>query len=199
MTQTAAVSTQGATALPRFIALCGNPKSGKSLVQKFLTKHFGYQPIDDGAVIRRFAIDWLGLSHDDVYTQEGKARYTEILGRRWQHREILGEYGNRLEDMFGKWAMPMFGTHNLPKGGLYSFGSVRRDQGAFYKAHGGVVIEIRNPLAGPSPYEFDRYDAALADRVIENDGLTRLAPAEALADLEQKVIAVVNGLVEVAL
>lgn len=183
--------------LPRFIAICGNPKSGKSEVQKILQEIYGYQPVDDGRVIRRFAIDWLGLTENDVYSQEGKARYVEILGKRWQIRDILGTYGKKLEEMFGKWIMPYLGTRNLPEGGLYSFGSCRRDQGLFYKSLGGVVFEVKNPLAGPSPYDFDQYDASIVDVTIENDGLSRFEDkVEARKDLEAKVMRAVLQVAE---
>jgi hypothetical protein len=86
--------------LPRFIALCGHPKSGKSLVQEFLTTNFNVQAVDDGGPLRKISIDYLGLTWDQVHTQEGKAEYIEVLGERWQVREILGELGNRLEAMF---------------------------------------------------------------------------------------------------
>jgi hypothetical protein len=56
------------------------------------------------------------------------------------------------------------------KPGHFSFGSVRRDQGRCYQERHGVVIEIANPNAGPSPYEFDRYDRAVINLKIENDG-----------------------------
>lgn len=190
----------GVAALPRFIALCGNPKSGKSTTQKILQDRFGYQPVDDGAVIRRFAIDWLGFSHDDAYTQEGKAGYVEINGKTWQRRDILGTYGKHLEAMFGDYAMPMFGTRTLPEGGLYSFGSVRMNQGGFYKQQGGLVIEIDNPLAPPSPYAFDQFDKSLVDYKIENNALALgLSPEAALRDLETKVIQAIGALTHVDL
>ncbi|MBK1666711.1 hypothetical protein CKO28_01455 [Rhodovibrio sodomensis] len=51
---------------------------------------------------------------------------------------------------------------------IFSFGSVRRQQGRLYKQHGGVVVEVRRP-GKSARYDFDRYDPALADYVIEND------------------------------
>lgn len=174
--------------LPRLVALCGNPKSGKSEVQRILKEKFSYQPVDDAAVIRRFAIDWLGLTEEDVTTQEGKQKIVEILGKEWQVRDILGTYGCKLEEMFGEWIFPYTATRNLSDLMRYSFGSVRRNQGRFYKQQGGVVIEIQNPLAKPSPYAFDRYDKSVVDIVIDNDSLERGANrAEALLDLEAKV------------
>lgn len=191
----AITTTVGVTTLPRFIALCGNPKSGKSEVQKILHRHFGYEPVDDGHVLRQFAVEKLGLSWDDVQTQEGKARFTEILGKTWQNRDILGTLGNQLEDMFGEQIMPFIATRSTQPGGLYSFGSVRKTQGHFFKQHGGIVIEVCNPLAGPSPFAFDKFDASAVDHKIYNDALFRgLEKEVALIDLEEKVISAVNQL-----
>src|SRR5262249_32968518 len=131
--------------LPHLIALSGHPKSGKSLVQDYLRDEYGVVPVDDGRPMRQFAIQFLGLSEADCYTQEGKARISKILGRDWQNRKILGELGKRLEAMFGPHIMPFMATRGLDEKQCYSFGSVRRDQGAFYKAMGGIVIGIDRP------------------------------------------------------
>jgi hypothetical protein len=176
-----------APALPRFIALVGNPKAGKSLVQEMLVQNFGVEPIDSGKPLREIAKQWLGLTHDQVYTQEGKAEYVEILGRRWQVREILGELGNRFEEMFNEHATPYMITRNLGAG-PYVDGSCRKGQGRFYQSLGGVVIGIRNPLAPPSPYAFDKVDESIPDYWIENNALANgLCMFDARKDLEQKV------------
>lgn len=174
--------------LPRFIGLCGHPKSGKSLVQDILMANYNVKPVDDGRPLREIAKEYLGLSHDDVYTQLGKAGSTEILGRLWVNREILGELGNRLEAMFGEHILPFMSTMSLKGDGPFSFGSVRKTQGWFYKDNGGVIIGIDNPQASPSPYPFDVFDKRAVDYWINNDGLHRgLSHKAALADLEVKV------------
>ncbi|MER9176338.1 hypothetical protein NKH72_22420 [Mesorhizobium sp. M0955] len=186
--------------LPRFVALCGNPKSGKSEVQKILDSLYGYEPVDDGHVLRQFAVEKLGLSWDDVQTQDGKAQFTEILGKNWQNRDILGTLGKQLEDMFGEHIMPFIATRQLPNAGRYSFGSVRKTQGHFFKDAGGVVIEIENPAAPPSPYAFDKFDGSVVDYVITNNALALGLPVEeARADLRAKVITVMNYIAEVGL
>jgi hypothetical protein len=175
------------TSRPRIIGLVGNPKAGKSTAQKILEKYV-YWPIDDGAVLRRFCIENLGLTHDDVYTQEGKARCTEILGKTWQNRDLLGTLGQQLEDMLGEHIMPFIALKQLNPREKYSFGSVRKTQGHFIRQQGGIVIEIINPDAGPSPFAFDQYDRTAIDFSINNDALARgLSEQEALADLEGKL------------
>ncbi|WP_143062006.1 hypothetical protein [Faunimonas pinastri] len=174
--------------LPRLIGICGNPRSGKSEAQRILKEQYGVQPVDDGFALRHFAVRHLGLSWEDVQTQEGKARYTDILGGTWQNREILGELGNKLEGMFGEHIMPFMATRGLPAEGSFSFGSVRKLQGEFFRAQGGVVIEISNPLAPPSPYDFDWYSREAVNFTIENDALARGLPAEeARLDLAAKI------------
>ena len=163
----------------QLIGLCGSPKSGKSEIQKIMHRNYQIIPIDDGEVLREFAINYLGLSVEDVYTQEGKARATEILGKTWINRDLLGSLGNSLEQLLGDQVMPFIACQGLHSERSYSFGSVRKNQGEFYKSLGGVIIEVTRPGVAPSPYDFDRYDRSVIDVVIENDG--------SLADLELAV------------
>lgn len=182
--------------VPRLIALCGNPKCGKSTVQEMLGEMFGHHPVDDGYPMRKFAMDNLGLTRDQVHTQEGKASFVEIAGKTWQVRDILGTLGNKLEEMFGAHCMPMLAVNGInPDPTMsFSFGSVRRDQGRYYQDRGGVVIGIRNPVAPPSNYEFDRFDETIVDAWIENDGQARgLEREESLLDLRRKVFLAVEA------
>jgi hypothetical protein len=157
-------------ALPKFIALCGNPNAGKSTVQEILRERHQVYPVDDGFPLRDIAVRYLALSTQQVCTQAGKKEFVELLEKRWQVREILGEMGARFEAMFGEHIIPFMVTNTLVGNGPYSFGSVRKTQGHFYKKLGGIVIEVRRPDAGPSPYAFDWYDPAAVDYVIDNDG-----------------------------
>lgn len=170
----------------RLIALCGRPKSGKTEVQRILETIWGYEPVDDGYPMRDFAMRHLGLTKDQVYTQEGKASFVEIAGRRWQVRDILGQLGNQLEAQFGPDGIPFMAIQGLRAGKFYSFGCVRREQGAFYKKLGGIVVGVRRPGIEPSPFEFDRFNEDLVDHWIDNDG--------SIADLTSKVDALIFAL-----
>lgn len=177
-----------APTLPLFIALCGNPTAGKTEVQRILQENYAVQPVDDGGPLRAIAMQYLGLTREQCYTQEGKQQFVEINGKSWQVRDILGELGNAFELKFGGDIIPLMVVNNLPKTGSYSFGSVRRQQGRFYKKQHGVVIGIRNPLAGPSKFEFDRFDETAVDYWIDNDALARgMDPFDARKNLEAKI------------
>ncbi len=167
------------------IALCGAPGSGKTTTQRLLTELFGIEPVDDGDIIRRHVMDLTGLTPDDVYSQEGKLRHVTVFGKKWQVRQLLGEYGNLVEALLGDEAIPeiairsvlrqnvtpsgqFWGDNKSPNG--YSFGSVRRQQGAAYKRAGGVVVEVLSGLKEASEWEFDSYDRSLVDFTIHNPG-----------------------------
>jgi hypothetical protein len=184
--------------LPRYIALCGNPKCGKSLVQEIMLANYSIQPVDDGFVLRDTAIRHFGATHDQVHTQEGKAslaywpngdpiRNKETAAHMiW--RQVLGELGKKLELLLGEFVMPMTACARLTGPGPFSFGSVRKTQGHYFKKHAGLVIEIDNPLALPTGNDFDVYDRSIVDHTILNDGLARgLPPAIARKDLEDKI------------
>lgn len=185
---------------PQIIALCGNPTSGKSTAAEIISEVYGHTVADDGLPLRKIAMDYLGLTPNQVFTQEGKLEYVEINGRKWQVREILGEIGNAFEEKFGADVIPMMSHHARPKGEYSVFGSVRREQGKYWRDHGALVLEIVNPLAGPSIYPFDSYNNAYCQARIQNDGLARgLSKEEARRDLADKLIAAINTFSEVAL
>jgi energy-coupling factor transporter ATP-binding protein EcfA2 len=186
--------------LPKIIALCGNPTSGKSTAAEIINEIYGHELADDGLPLRKIAMDYLGLTAHQVFTQEGKLEYVEINGRKWQVREILGEIGNAFEDKFGGEVIPMMSHHARPKGSYSVFGSVRREQGKYWRDRGALVIEIVNPLAPPSIYPFDAYNNAYCQARIQNDGLARgLSKEEARRDLADKLIAVIGNHTEIAL
>ncbi|SCW95567.1 hypothetical protein [Ancylobacter rudongensis] len=173
---------------PRLVALCGNPTSGKTEAARILAE-FGYELVDDGRPLRQIAIEYLGLTRDQVYTQEGKLEFVELNGRRIQVREILGELGNAFEEKFGGDIIPLMSSRLLDPAKRYVFGSVRRKQGLFWRKQGARVLEIVNPLAGPSAFEFDSFDRSAVHSVIINNGLARHLPVEeARADLRAKLV-----------
>lgn len=173
---------------PQLIGLCGNPLSGKSTAAEIISSIYGHKLADDGLPLRKMAMDYLGLTFDQVFTQAGKLEKVMINGREWVVREILGEIGNAFEDKFGGEVIPMMSHNAQPKGTSAVFGSVRREQGRYWREHGALVLEIVNPLAGPSPYAFDLYNPAYAHYQIQNDGLARgMSPRAAKADLAEKL------------
>jgi hypothetical protein len=181
---------------PVYIALCGWPKTGKSEIQKVLEQRYGAISVDDGEPMRKFAIEHLGATVDDVYTQAGKARTVTLPGgKTMTWREFLGEFGNRIEDLLGANAIPEIAVrkHTVP-GQIYAFGSVRREQGIVYKAAGGIVVEVANKFLPASPHEFDRYAKELIDFTIENHVRVEDRGPETLAALERSTMALFDRL-----
>lgn len=163
--------------LPHIIALCGWPKVGKSTVQKILADLYDVVPLDDGLPLREIAVQYLGLTHDQVTTQEGKAETIMINGTPWLVRDVLGQLGNALEEKFGGDVIPLMAVNRYgldnPAGPnrhqSVSFASVRRQQGWFWRRRGALVIEVRRPGTEMGA-EFNQYDTAAAHIVIENNG-----------------------------
>ncbi|MBD9511609.1 hypothetical protein IB265_33175 [Ensifer sp. ENS10] len=179
--------------IPKLIALCGHPTSGKSTAADIINEVYGHELADDGLPLRKMAMDYLGLTPNQVFTQEGKLETVTINGRDWQVREILGEIGNAFEEKFGGDIIPIMSHNARPKGSYSVFGSVRREQGLYWRNQGALVLEIVNPLAGPSKYEFDTFNNAYCHAQILNDGLSRgLEPAAARQDLLEKLVAVIG-------
>lgn len=177
-------------ATPHFVAICGWPGAGKSEVQKLLAEH-GYQPVDDGACVRDFAVRQLGLTLNQVSTPDGKREVIDIAGREWVSRKVLGELARVLEGLFGEYAMPWIATRSLGPG-MYSFGSVRMRQAAFYKRLGGLVIGVRRAGVEPTGNVWDEFDESLVDIWIENNGsldMLRLAVTTVMEDLSGLSIA----------
>lgn len=175
--------------LPPIIALCGWPKAGKTTVQKILADLYDVVPLDDGLPLREIAVQYLGLTHDQVTTQAGKAETVMLNGTPWIARDVLGELGNAFEEKFGGDVIPLmavnrFGLDN-PAGPnrhqSVSFASVRRQQGWFWRKRGALAIEVRRPGTSMGA-EFNRYDPHAAHYTLDNSG-TEADLAEDVAKL----------------
>lgn len=174
--------------LPKIIAFCGHPKAGKSEAQRILEERYGAIPIDDGWPMRDFAIRHLGLTIDDVTTQEGKAQTIIFAGKTFTVRWFLGELGNALEALLGADAIPVMAARHLEPGQLYCAASLRRDQARVWKKFGALIVKIENPIAKPSPYEFDQFDESYVDLTLNNEALAwGHPPAVARRDLERQL------------
>jgi len=153
-----------------FIALCAAPGAGKSTVQQILYEEFGICPVDDGRVLRDIAIQCFGLTEDQVSTIAGKRSYIQFLDQEWQVRQILGEIGRSLENLFSEHIVPHLTVQKYctDSSKSYSFGSVRRSQPEYFNKVGGLVVEIVRDGCVPK-YDFDEYHGRM-DLVIDNNG-----------------------------
>lgn len=73
------------------IGLCGQSQSGKDTLAQLLEKDSGWKHFAFADALKGVCMDYLGLSRDDVYTQDGKARFNEFWGM--TNREILQRVG----------------------------------------------------------------------------------------------------------
>lgn len=157
------------------IGLCGAPKAGKTEVATMLESHYGANVVDDGLPLRQAAMKLYGLSHSDVFTQEGKARKIEVCGREFTVRQLLGDLGNLLEGFYGDQFMPeralarIAALRAADPTQRFVFPSVRKNQGLSYRQNGGIVVEVKRPGFEPVN-DFDHYDKSLVDYTIVNDG-----------------------------
>lgn len=158
----------------KLIALCGAPGAGKTEIQKYLTERFEVAANDDGLPMRDFAMRHLGLSEEDVYTAHGKARTVTLPGGEvWTVRNVLGDLGLKLTELFGPDVIPAMGYRQAMKLSgkvlAVSFGSVRQSQARFFKSRGAKVIEVIRPGC-VAQNDFDRYDRSYIDVTLYNDG-----------------------------
>ncbi|CAO3459692.1 hypothetical protein [Azospirillum argentinense] len=168
-----------------FVALCGDPGAGKSTAAEILAERYGTVTVDDGQALRMVAVLFLGATHEDVHTAEGKARKAHwpdgepIVdvenGEHLTWRQVLGRLGDKLEELLGTHALPRIAVNSLrdangdlAPGVTYVFPSCRKDQGWYYKDEGGIVLGLRNPEIRPSGNAFDRFDHAAVDAWVGN-------------------------------
>lgn len=160
----------------RHLALVGNPKSGKSTVAEMLADEFWGLIIDDGAPLREAYPTLTGTLTDLPYSQDGKATRVQVGDRSETVREGLGELGNYLEARYGEEIMALLAMKHAEAtypsrivAPFFIYPSVRKLQPRAYRRAGGVVIQIDNPLAGPSGNAFDTWDTTSVDLVIDNN------------------------------
>lgn len=162
---------------PVYIALCGAPKAGKTTAAGIMCRRYGAELVDDGRVLREAAMTLHGLTGNDVYTQEGKARTKIVGGKPFTHRQLLGDLGNLLEGFYGEQFIPERALHPFVSTTrpaaegppFHVFASVRKTQGLSYKAAGGFVIEVLREGC-EAVNDFDRYDRDLVDHTLINHG-----------------------------
>ena len=163
--------------IPKLVALCGWPQSGKTTLAEYLSDEYGAQVVDDGAILREACMALYGLDWGDLYTQEGKAKTIKVCDKVYTHRQLAGHLGNLLEQFYGEQFVPeqtlrrlLKHTPELDGAPFYVFPSVRRTQGITWRNAGGMVVAIERPGLKFSGNDFDAFDESLVDRWIVNGG-----------------------------
>ena len=156
--------------IPKFVALCGSPTSGKTEIAEILRDKYGGVIVDDGYCLRQAVMALYGLSWSDVNTQQGKAGLVTVCGKEYTVRQLLGDLGKRQELEHGAQFMPERAIASIAHASdsFYIFPSCRMNQGLTYLNAGGIVVEVTRPGAVPY-YEFDKYDSSLVTFTIAND------------------------------
>jgi len=156
--------------MPRYIALCGYPKAGKSEVQKIISERYGFLAIDDSKPLRDAVKILYNLTDWHVTTQEGKATVIKAGDERMTVRKALGDLGKYLEakDPYHLPRLAIATASAAHPGADFVFASVRRDQPLFFRQTGeALVIEVTR--AGTSALnDFDDYDRSCLDFSIDN-------------------------------
>lgn len=158
--------------LPKYIALCGWPKSGKDEVAKILASLLNARVIDDGEPLRYAAPRLFGYDANLPYTQEGKATQVDTPTGRMTVRQTLGDLGKFLEGTYGHEFMAWRAIREAERysHNHFIFPSVRRSSASAFKGLDSIVIEVRRPGYDSSPHDFDWFDPAHVDHVIHNTG-----------------------------
>jgi hypothetical protein len=161
----------------KFVGICGAPTSGKTTLADFLVKRYGAVLIDDGRCLREGGMAIHGMTQEDCYTQEGKARTRAVCGKTFTNRQLLGDLGNLLEGFYGEQFMPERGIAeararaDFGRVPFFVFASVRKTQGLTYRNEGGLMIEVVRPDT-QIVNNFDRYDPSYVTHTLINGELT---------------------------
>ncbi len=151
------------------IALCGHPHVGKSTLQAYLEKRYGFTPCDDAAAIRAETMRRHDLSLDDVTIQSEKEKIIDTSTGPRSIRRLMADIADEYISVHGTQWKPLQALADAQGLDRACFASVRRDEGRAYQAAGGILIEITRPGCHPRT-QADTYDTDALDASINNDG-----------------------------
>lgn len=168
------------------IGLTGKMKSGKDTTADIITKYVKEPRITSMAEpLKRLCVETLGLSWNDVWTQEGKARYNNLWGM--TNREILQKIGtDAMRNGFDPDIWVKCAYIYLQKNDYKCYNVIITDirfpnEAQMVKDMGGIVVYIDRDIYQESTHESEK-DLPLQyiDTVLLNHG--------SLDDLENQVI-----------
>ena len=129
------------------VGISGRMGSGKDTVAEIIKRQFkdkNFEIISFADPLKNFCVQYLGLSYDDVYTQEGKMKFNEFWNM--TNREILQKVGtDALRNGFDKdvWVkiMELHILNNSQKN--FIIPDVRFDNEAeLVNKHSGIMLNI---------------------------------------------------------
>lgn len=135
----------------RLIGLTGKAGCGKDTLADLVVGD-SESKIAFADALKSFCVEYLGLSHDDAYTQEGKMRYNEFWGM--TNREILQRVGTEAmrngfdKDVWVKIAMIKI-EKALNEGKIVVVSDCRFDNEAeLIEGLGGIVMKVERNAFG---------------------------------------------------
>lgn len=145
------------------LGLCGYRTSGKSEVAKILVEKYNFEIIDTKKLLRELASD-ITRTPADLLKQTG---FKELPYQGRTHREIMGELGKTLENLFGHDYLLRRALHRVDKTKNLIVDSLRMDQALFFE---GTVVEVKSDKVTPSGFDFDEYNRTRINYSIDNSG-----------------------------
>lgn len=178
------------------VAITGKAGAGKDTAAEALIRGLGFSPTAFAEPLKESCMFKFGLSHDDVFTQEGKKRFVP----EWNKTvgEILQKEGTEATKSFWgpdfwvrRWDMTRKSFIEAGQPDLVITDCRFDEEAEFIIALGGIVIRITRAdapaLEGRDPNHASErgIKESLIYASLENDG--------SIAELRSKLINVVNG------
>jgi dephospho-CoA kinase len=155
------------------IGLCGYPTVGKSAVADILVRDHGYDILETKEILRDIT-SLITRCPSHLMKETG---FKNLPYQRRTQREIMGEIGKTLEELFGADYLLRRALHREATAGRkLVIDGLRRDQALFFD---GIVLEVVSDRVSGASYDFDEYNKTKIDYTLNNSGT--------ISDLEAEI------------